>query len=1103
MEQGRHDGFTWDFFVSYTSADAAWATWIAWHLEENDYTVLIQAWDSTPGTNWRYQMEQGMIHAARTIAVLSPAYMRSRFGLEEMRSAWAADPQGTLRKLIPVRVEEFRPVGVLSRIVSLDLFGLSEPEARERLRTDIRATLDGREKPPASPDFPAPIVEARAGQAPPPGPRSTDRPLLVGQPRPMPMFPTELPKIWNVPEPTARFVDRPELDQLTEAMAGDRPLVALTGTAGIGKTSLALEYVRAHRADFDAVWWVPAGRTDQIANQVSAAAPLLGLPAETSAAAVLAQLDAGHRRWLLVVDASTSRDALPDWLPTTSGDGRILVTSRDDRWDAHGQVIHAEALDRAHAVELLADRLPAIDRTAAGEIADRFGGLPQALDQAAHLMISESLQARHYLDELRADPLALLAEGEAPGRPGITAVTLSDASIRLVDANAPTAGELLRLAAHADTATPFPLWLLRDHPDALSLDAPSPDASSPDAPWSAAPWSAAAEGLRAATARPRVLARAVSDLQSHGLVRYQGDELHLPSVLGTVLRGRTTPDHAAHLNASIGRLLHAALPENVVGDPETWQAWHTLLPHALAVLENTSPDRDTPETAWLAEHAAAYRLERGQPAEAELLATRATQARERLDGPDHPDTLAARHIYLRAALNNDNFAEAGPLAERNADDRERLLGPDHRDTLASRETLARVYQKAGHLDNAEALFTQNLADRQATLGDRDPDTLESRHNLGAVMAQGGRRLEATEILLPTHSAQVTVLGPQHPHTLDTAHRIAVTYRGMGATTAALGYAEPVAEAREEVLGPLHPATLDSHHSLGLTYRQAGRYHDAIRELDQAFNGRDKALGPNHVHTLESAQALGRSYLDSGQPERATPALEHALTGREKTLGPDHPTTIQSCKRLADAFIENGSPGKATPHLHRSLLHYENFNGEAHPRTMQAREDLVSNYEEVDHLDGAYLHLERHLIIQEGAAETPREKILTTADQLARVSYQTGRFPRAVELGERVHAERVRTLGPDHPDTRTIHARMESYRQASRSAEPAPSDRSVLVDREDEGWDEPGLGDGLSPARPLADSSRPHRTESSQPTEIDHSRSPDTPPRTPERHHFSP
>jgi len=34
-----------DFFVSYTSADRAWAEWIAWQLEVEGYQVVVQAWE--------------------------------------------------------------------------------------------------------------------------------------------------------------------------------------------------------------------------------------------------------------------------------------------------------------------------------------------------------------------------------------------------------------------------------------------------------------------------------------------------------------------------------------------------------------------------------------------------------------------------------------------------------------------------------------------------------------------------------------------------------------------------------------------------------------------------------------------------------------------------------------------------------------------------------------------------------------------------------------------------------------------------------------------------------------------------------------------------
>jgi hypothetical protein len=38
-----------DFFISYTSADRAWAEWIAYVLEEEGLSVVVQAWDFRPG----------------------------------------------------------------------------------------------------------------------------------------------------------------------------------------------------------------------------------------------------------------------------------------------------------------------------------------------------------------------------------------------------------------------------------------------------------------------------------------------------------------------------------------------------------------------------------------------------------------------------------------------------------------------------------------------------------------------------------------------------------------------------------------------------------------------------------------------------------------------------------------------------------------------------------------------------------------------------------------------------------------------------------------------------------------------------------------------
>jgi hypothetical protein len=140
-----------DFFVSYNGADEAWATWVAWELENAGYTVIIQAWDFHPGTNFVAEMQRAITKSRRTIAILSSNYLRSEFALSEWTAAFVQDPRGEQGTLLPVRVEEFNPPGLLSTIIYIDLVDKYEEDARRILLTSVRRV---RAKPSSSPPFP-------------------------------------------------------------------------------------------------------------------------------------------------------------------------------------------------------------------------------------------------------------------------------------------------------------------------------------------------------------------------------------------------------------------------------------------------------------------------------------------------------------------------------------------------------------------------------------------------------------------------------------------------------------------------------------------------------------------------------------------------------------------------------------------------------------------------------------------------------------------------------------------------------------------------------------------------------------------------------------
>ncbi len=149
---------SWDFFVSYTKADGAWAEWIAWQLEAAGFRVLIQAWDFVPGAHWLARMAEGVQGSHRVLAVLSHAYLTSVYGRAEWQNAFRADPDGQFRKVIPIRVEDCLRPALLDAVVSFDLFGLDATQARTHLLDKIKAALDGRAKPTVEPLFPGPVT---------------------------------------------------------------------------------------------------------------------------------------------------------------------------------------------------------------------------------------------------------------------------------------------------------------------------------------------------------------------------------------------------------------------------------------------------------------------------------------------------------------------------------------------------------------------------------------------------------------------------------------------------------------------------------------------------------------------------------------------------------------------------------------------------------------------------------------------------------------------------------------------------------------------------------------------------------------------------------
>lgn len=140
-----------DFFLSYTSHDRRWAEWIAWTLEEVGYTVVIQAWDFKAGEDFIRSMNKALTETRKVIAVLSQEYFDATYTNAEWGAAFAKDPTGSERFLLPIRIRNCQLPPLLMARIYIDLVGLTEKDARIAV---VNAAYDRSERPASRPGFP-------------------------------------------------------------------------------------------------------------------------------------------------------------------------------------------------------------------------------------------------------------------------------------------------------------------------------------------------------------------------------------------------------------------------------------------------------------------------------------------------------------------------------------------------------------------------------------------------------------------------------------------------------------------------------------------------------------------------------------------------------------------------------------------------------------------------------------------------------------------------------------------------------------------------------------------------------------------------------------
>jgi hypothetical protein len=123
-----------DIFVSYTSQDRQWADWIELELEALGHLPHVHDWELSAGGDIMAWMDQRHDDADHVLCIISETYLKKPYStLERQAARWASITKRP-NFVWPVFIEPCETPTLLATLKRCDLYGLSEQDARARLR---------------------------------------------------------------------------------------------------------------------------------------------------------------------------------------------------------------------------------------------------------------------------------------------------------------------------------------------------------------------------------------------------------------------------------------------------------------------------------------------------------------------------------------------------------------------------------------------------------------------------------------------------------------------------------------------------------------------------------------------------------------------------------------------------------------------------------------------------------------------------------------------------------------------------------------------------------------------------------------------------------
>ena len=834
------DEFKFDFFVSRRGQAANAGQEICNVLAAAGHSVRIQDKDIGPGDNFVAWMDEMLTQCQHFIAVLSRDYIQSKYTRREWTNFLAAsEASNGARRLIPFRVEDVEPTGLLAGTVYADLVGVVDPAARRDIILGAVLTRAGaREAHQALPRLQSAGATATTFHGVPP--RNGD---FCGRSK----FLAKLQRRFN-----------------TKGRSNATRVVAIHGLGGIGKSSTAIEYAHDTTEKYAGIWWAEASSRAILIGSLAELFDVLDRGQSTAniysygdrpdrerlAKAALAKLTQSPLPWLLIYDNVPNEEDVHDLIPSRGA--HLLVTTRSP-WKGRAVPLELDVLEEFEATRLLLRLTGRKDGPGAVRLSKTLGYLPLALEQASAHIAETGMPFSRYAD--RADELIAGTPRKAK-YPGTVAATFGIGIERAV-AECAAADKLLDLLSVL-----APELIPRD-----LIDGAIPDEDDRNG--------------------------ALSALRRSSLIKYDDTESEIQGSAVSVHRlvqaamqqrlraaGRLVPA----LHSTIDRIA-AAYPDKSYSDPTCWPRCKQLLPHALALRREAQAARiATHQLALLLNGAANYLLGGNAFGDAETLFRECIEMAIHVLGRDHADVGRWLNDFGNLYLNSGRFEEAKKKYREAVSIGVKTLGRNHPGVATRINNWAYALMRTGEARKAEAYYLEAIKISVKAFGRNSKVVAARLNNLGNLYRETRRFGEAEINICEAISIGELISGRDDPAVSEWIAGLANLLRDAGRCDEAEPLYYEALDSLTRSVGPKHSRVNFTLENLAELHLLMGRLDKAYAEATQALDGHKATFGAHHRWTRGAAEVLSKVLVALGRLSEAAETRSEYGTEREVRAG---------------------------------------------------------------------------------------------------------------------------------------------------------------------------------------------------------------------------